>query len=149
MTSPRPPRDHVTAFVAHRIEEMSSVYGTIAEALRLGGLPKNAASRIQRLEKVTTRAEPGWAKALGFSSVQALREAAFLHANATSMRPLTRVHVEAIAIARALRDMSQNEAERIVRAAPQYWARPVEWWLVHILAEHRYQSTRSPSRADR
>jgi hypothetical protein len=134
-------KNAVTAYVLARIAELDATYGAVAEALRRGGLPRNAASRLRSggdVAGITPAREAAWARALGLPSVEALHAAAFLHEQASTARPLTEAHREAIAQARPLGQMTEADAERIIRAAPQFWDRPAEWWLSHLLAEYRY-----------
>lgn len=134
--------DPVTAYVLARVADMDATHGLVAEALRRGGLARNAASILRTgASGVGAKREPMWAKALGFRDVEALRTAAFVYAQERTERPLTDAHREAIAHARALGQLTDAEAERIIRGAFQYWDRPAEWWLSHILAEYKYVRT--------
>lgn len=130
----------VTAYVLARLAEMEHTRGAVAEALRRGGLARTAASVLRNGSSgVGPSREPGWARALGYATVQELRDAAYQHARTMQAHPLTDAQREAIAQAMPLGQLTQAEGEAIVRAAaPQYADRPAGWWLSYVLAEYKY-----------
>ncbi len=130
--------DHVTAYVRARVAELESNRGDLADALRKGGLVRNAAAKVRAGGSVGAVREPQWAKALGFASVEELRAAAFAHSQARTSLPLTVAHHEAIERAKPLGQMTEADAERIIRAAWQFWDRPADWWFSFLLAEYKY-----------
>lgn len=133
-------RNALTAYVLRRIAELDATYGATAEALRRGGLPKNAAARLRSggdTVGISAAKEAAWARALGMS-VEELHAAAFVHSQATSARPLTAAHREAIERAKPLGQMTDAEAEVIIRSAPQFWDRPADWWTIVLLTEYKH-----------